>query len=86
MAQILVLVAFSGVAIISLMAIPTDDNPMWFISFFSTKALAAAGFYAICKLEPIWRPGNKWLQAYHRACVKAEETPNSMYTVKKEKE
>lgn len=85
-AQIAALIALAGVAIIALMAIPTDDNPMWFISLFGSKAIAAAGFYATYKLEQIWRPGNKWLIAYDRACKEAEEAPNPMYLGKEEDE
>lgn len=85
-AQIAALIALAGVATIALMAIPTDDNPIWFISLFGSKALAAAGFYATYKLELMWRPGNKWLQAYERACKKAEEAPNPMYLGSREEE
>lgn len=85
-AQVAALMALSGIAIAALMAIPTDDNPIWFISLFGSKALAAAGFYATYKLELMWRPGNKILQAYDRACKKAEEAPNPMYIGKEEDE
>lgn len=85
-AQIAALMAIAAVAFLGLMADPTDDNPMWFLTFIATKAIAVAGAYAVYKLEARWRPGNKILQAYDRACKKAEEAPNPMYIGKEEDE
>lgn len=76
LAQVAALIVITAVATVALIVIPTDDNPMWFMTLFGSKALSAAGFYAIYKLELMWRPGNKILQAYDRACRKAEEAPN----------
>lgn len=84
LAQIIALATLSGIAIIALMAVPSDDDPAWIISLFGSKAIAAAGFYATYKLEKIWRPGNKWLQDYERTCKEMENAPNPKHIGKEE--
>lgn len=86
LAQIVVLAAIASIVILALMATPTEDNPAWIISLFGSKAIAAAGFYAVYRLNKKWRYGNKWLQAHDRECAKAMEAPNPMCIGKEEDE
>lgn len=85
-AQIAALMAIAAVAFLGLMADPTDDNPMWFLTFIATKAIAVAEAYAVYKLEARWRPGNKWLTAYDKSCNEALEAPNPMYIGEEDEE
>lgn len=78
-AQVAALITMAGISIICLITIPADNNPMWFLSLFGTKAIAAAGFYAAHRLYEAWKGRNKWLAAYDRFCMKVMEAPNPMH-------
>lgn len=77
--RILLLCAIFGIALIGLMAEPYEDSNWWFMQFFASKAIAAAGFLAFWKLYNRWSKTDKWIKAYDESCNKALEAPNPLY-------
>lgn len=73
------LVAIFGIALMGLMAEPNEDSNWWFMQFFASKAIAAAGFLAFWKLYNRWSKTDKWIKAYDESCNKALEAPNPLY-------